>query len=196
MPTNSLTKVDAVNEVLAASGFAPVSSLSADGPAHARIAETTLARELRSVLAEGWWFNQCYGVELPAAADGTVTIPDDILSLDGPGDDLIALQGKVYSKGGKTFAHESGVSVDVIYAHPFEDIPFVAQDYITKRTSRKFQMSRVGDPQLNRMLMVDETDARAKLMQQEGENLDANMKLNPSLRYNNRGERVGFRRYS
>jgi hypothetical protein len=188
----AFSKLDAVNEILTGSGFAPVSSLSSDGPANARIAEQFLDREFRVVMQEGWWFNYQKEVTLTPNASNEIAVPTNVLSLDGPGDDYIALQGKVYSKDGQTFTFTDSIDVDVIYWYEFDEVPFEAQDYATKVALRKFQHVRVGDGGLTQQHRIDERDARARLMQQEGANSDANIRLNPSLREHIRAPRVGM----
>ena len=186
------TKLDAVNEILTGSGFAPVSSLSSTGPANARTAEQFLDREFRTILAEGWWFNYQKDATLVRNANNEIPIPSNILSIDGAGDDFIAIQGKVYSKSGQTFTFTSDVSVDTITFFEFEEVPYEVQNYATKVALRKYQHVRVGGRDALGQHRVDERDARAALIQKEGENGDANLLLNSNLRMHIRAERIGL----
>lgn len=186
------TKLDAVNEILTGSGFAPVSTLSASGPQSARVAEQFLDRAYRELLAEGWWFNQHCSVTLPINAAGEAVIPANVLGIDGVGDDYIAIQGKVYSKTGKTFIFTAAPEVDVTYFYEFDEVPYEAQSYATKVALRKYQHTRVGGRDALGQHRVDERDARAALMQKEGENGDANLLLNSNLRMHLRAQRIGL----
>jgi len=188
----TFTKLDAVNEVLTGSGFAPVSSLSASGPAKARTAEQYIDREHRALLAQGWWFNTRREVTLTRDASGQVTVPETIMHADNAGDDYIIIQGKLYSKDGNTFVFASDPVVSTIDYYEFDEVPFEAQNYVAKVALRKFQHARVGNRDALGQHRVDEQDARATLIQKEGENGDANLLLNANLRMHLRAPRIGL----
>lgn len=180
-PTNSMSRLEAVNEILAASSMAPVSSLAAGGPVTSALAEQELDRQTRQVQAMGWWFNTQYEVVLSRNADDEVVIPANIIRVDSRFDDVAVIQGKLYSKTGQSFIWTSDPEVYVTYLYDFEDIPYEAQKYITTKAAVRFQMSQVGDNTVHRQLSLDERDARLDLMQAEGENGDHNILLNYNL---------------
>ena len=186
------TKLDAVNEILEESGFKSVSALSPTGPGNAKVAERVLDRALRKILVTGWWFNYQECVVMEPNTQGEIIPPANALSLDGLGDDIIQIQGKLYSKANQTSVFENSVSVTVIYFYEFDEVPFEAQDYAVKMATRKFQHSRVGDNAALQQHRIDEADARATLRHKEGQYGGQNMRLNPSLHYAHRTPRVGI----
>jgi len=190
-----------VNDILANAGYTPVQSLAAGGPLQAVLAEQELDRQMRRVLLKNWWFNREVR-DLTADSAGIVALPADILKVEeGP---LASLQyferaGQLWSRSltGTTtnvFTASGDVTVRVTVFLEWDDVPNSAQEYAVALARLEFQATRVGD----RATIARNTDQRdealAVLAQDEGEFTDANMLLNPSLRYNLRPA-PGFNRY-
>ena len=71
------TELEAVNEMLAAIGVAPVASLDSTTSRDAILAKTAIKTVAREVLLERWRFNSEFGVQLPPAQGLTWTDTDD-----------------------------------------------------------------------------------------------------------------------
>ena len=83
-PTSgSQTELQAVNEILASVGQAPVTTLEQTNPDVA-IAYNSLIEVNREVQAEGWTFNKenCIPITTYLNSDGEVPIPNDVLQMD------------------------------------------------------------------------------------------------------------------
>lgn len=199
----AFTKLEAVNDMLAGAGFAPVSSLNSGGPLQAVLAEQELDRQVRRVLSESWWFNREIRT-LTADAGGTVLVPSDVLRIEEDpstgSTPYFERAGRLWSRTigtgtvSDTFTANGDVSVFVVVFLEWDDIPFEAQDYALAVARKVFQVTRGGDRQTERTHEEMRLASRAVLIQAEGENSDANILLNPSLRYNLRPD-TGFNRY-
>ena len=72
--TNAQTELEAVNEILASVGQAPVTTLDQTNPDVA-IAYDALINTSRQVQAEGWTFNKEYSYPLDVDANKNVVVP-------------------------------------------------------------------------------------------------------------------------
>ena len=78
--TDSPGELQAVNQILASVGQAPVTTLEQTNPDVA-IAYSTLQQVSREVQAEGWTFNKEYRYPLIPLSNNTIEIPDNMLQL-------------------------------------------------------------------------------------------------------------------
>ena len=109
--TDSPGELQAVNQILASVGQAPVTTLEQTNPDVA-IAYNTLQQVSREVQAEGWTFNKEYRYPLTPTDQGEIKIPDNMLQLDlsneacdwkNRGYDPIRRDGKLYDRMNHTF---------------------------------------------------------------------------------------------
>lgn len=162
IPNNPTTEqLDAVNEMLAAVGQAPVNQLEATNPDVA-LAFDTLTRTSREVQAEGWTFNKEYKVTRSRVnvVSGSVTetrveIPDDIVYMDlcsthtnASHDSVIRSDnGKryLYDRQNHTFNFDFDPEVNIIYEYDYVNLPKPIQDYVLARACAVFSTRLVGD---------------------------------------------------
>ena len=185
------TELSAVNAILGAIGQAPVTTLGTvsvtngitayDNPEVAFI--YNLLRDANvDTQAEGWHFNTEEHVPFPPDnITKKISIPDNVLALDLHDNqakrtmDLVRRDGFLYDKIKHSYQFESTLDLDVIYLRTFENLPIVFRRYITYRASRMAATQLVANPQLVRLLGVQEQQARAALMEYECNQADHSM---------------------
>ena len=182
-------ELDAVNQILASVGQAPVTAFDQNGdeieltqPTNpdVAIAYNTLTQVSREVQSEGWTFNKEYSVTFPINADNKVIIPDSILQLslsdnvvfnrDKKGvlrTDSSDGQKKLWDRVNHTFQWSQDLVCDVMYFYPFQDLPTPIRSYITARAATMTSQRIVGDLTLYQMLSQMEAQTRAQAMEYE-----------------------------
>ena len=175
MPTLT-SKLEAVNSMLGHIGESPVNSISNTNalPISAATAISVLDEVSRSVQAEGWHFNTELKVTLSPAGDGTITLSDDILEVDTIDTSIdIAQRGlSLFDRSNNTSVFSKALEVNLTRLLDFTSLPEAARRYITLRASRVFQGRIVGSRELEALIARDEYNARADLMDTEGNNSD------------------------
>jgi hypothetical protein len=165
IPTLS-TRLEAVNTILSAAGEAPVSSL-AGTTADAANADNILQETLVAVQSEGWHFNTEKDVPLVPASDKTITLPANTLKVDidryrYPNE--VAQRGlRLYDRTARSYTFTSPLSVEIVYALPWEELPEHARRYITLRAARIFHDRFIGSESAHTFTERDETQARLSL---------------------------------
>jgi len=175
MPTLT-SKLEAVNSMLGHIGESPVNSISDTNalPISAATAISVMDEVSRSVQAEGWHFNTELKVTLSPAGDGTITLSDDILEVDTTDTSIdIAQRGlSLFDRSNNTSVFSKALEVNLTRLLDFTSLPEAARRYITLVASRVFQGRMVGSRELEALIARDEYNARADLMDAEGNNSD------------------------
>ena len=174
--TDSPGELQAVNQILASVGQAPVTTLEQTNPDVA-IAYNTLQQVSREVQAEGWTFNREYRYPLTPNSNGEIVIPDNMLQLDlstepcdykNRGYDPIRRKGKLYDRQGHTFEWKQGVYYfDVVWLFDWQDLPQPIQNFIVSRAAVLVSGRIVGDGQQYQILVQQEGYTRALAMEYE-----------------------------
>jgi hypothetical protein len=162
---NAQAELQAVNEILASIGQAPVTTIEAqtityeDGSTveavinpEVAIAYETLMQVSREVQAEGWTFNR--EVEYPFTPDtnGYLSMTGSMLQIDlsdsvaNSSYDTVIRNGRLYDKIGHTDVWDTTKTydVDVVWYYDFVDLPQVFRDYITARAATRCAIRLVG----------------------------------------------------
>lgn len=170
------TELEAVNEILAAIGEAPVGTLQGALPIDASTALKRLRSRSRGLQASGWSFNTDYAYTLPKNAQGKVPLPVNALMVD-PVDDLdIVPRGQfLYDRVNHTFVLNKDVTVDIVRFLPWEDLPEYARQFLFISTSRTFADRMLGDEALHQYTADDEKLAWANFLDAEARNADLNI---------------------
>ena len=150
--TDSQGELQAVNQILASVGQAPVTTLEQTNPDVA-IAYSTLQQVSREVQAEGWTFNKEYHYPLTPNDDDEIVIPNNILQMDLCTDeyynkdkDPIRRDGKLYDRTNHSFKWDQReLYFDITWLFDWDDLPPVIKDYITSRAATIISMRIVGD---------------------------------------------------
>tara|TARA_X000001382_G_scaffold38713_2_gene25866 strand:- start:2505 stop:3128 length:624 start_codon:yes stop_codon:yes gene_type:complete len=174
------SELNAINEVLAAIGQAPVTTVDQTNP-DVSIIQQTLANVSREVQSEGWHFNKESSYKLTPQADKTIPIPDNMLSLDLDAKyygakDVVRRNGKLYDKWREprelAYTFDSPVYVDVIWFTEYSDIPTPIQDYIVARTAALVSTRIVGDATQYQILQARELNKRANALEYDCNSAD------------------------
>ena len=178
--TDAQGELQAVNQILASVGQAPVTTLEQTNPDVA-IAYNTLQQVSREVQAEGWTFNKEYHYPLKPDTDQEFKIPDNMLQMDLCMDELynrdkdpIRRDGKLYDRNSHSFKWEEDKThyFDIIWLFEWSDLPPTIRDYIVSRASAIVSMRIVGDPNLYQVLAQQEAYMRSNALQYETEQGD------------------------
>ena len=171
--TNAAQELPAVNQILAACGQAPVTSLDQTNPDVA-IAYDTLLETSREVQSEGWSFNKEAHYEFTPDANNEIKIPNNVLQIDlthnakNGNKQSVRREGKLYDKEKHTYEWTDGaVECDVVWLFDWVDLPRPIQDYITCRATTKTSSRIVGDQTQYQMLQQNEAYMRAMALEYE-----------------------------
>jgi len=170
------TELEAVNEILAAIGEAPVGTLQGALPIDASTALSRLRSRSRGLQSTGWSFNTDLAYTLSADNDGRVPLPRNALNVD-PCDDLdLVVRGQyIYDRKNHTFVIDDDVDVDIVRFLPWEDLPEYARQFLFISTGRTFQDRMLGDEGLHQFNAADERLAWSKFLDAEALNADYNV---------------------
>lgn len=168
--TNAQTELQAVNEILASVGQAPVTTLDQTNPDVA-IAYDTLLQVSREVQAEGWTFNKEYGYPFNPDSNKEILVPNNILQIDLSPEyrdkDAVRRSGKLYERNAHTYQWDEQVTCDVTWYFDWVDLPTPIKDYIVSRAAAIVSSRIVGDGQQYQMLQQREAYTRAMALEYE-----------------------------
>ena len=170
--TNAAQELPAVNQILAACGQAPVTSLDQTNPDVA-IAYDTLLETSREVQSEGWSFNKEAHYPMTPDSNNEIKIPNNVLQIDlsissASDKNAIIKNGKLYDKEHHTDQWTDGaVDCDITWLFDWVDLPRPIQDYITCRAATKTSSRIVGDQGQYQMLQQNEAYMRAMALEYE-----------------------------
>ena len=182
IPTNAVsTELDAVNQILSSVGQAPVTTLDMKNP-EVYITLETLREVNRQVQSEGWTFNTENHVELTRnSVTNKITYPTNALAVDANEDkyqgkyDIVKRDGFLYDKKEHSYTFTEDLVVDMVWLFSFDDVPKIAQTYITNRAARLASVKLVGDSELSQLLQEQEAQSRVALLEYETNQGDYNM---------------------
>ena len=173
-----MTKLDAVNDILAAIGEDPVNSLN-DGLPDADLAKRALDRILVRTQTRGWWFNREPEARLYPNVDGHIEMPTDVLDfhpIRGDANRLFSVRGgTLYDRKERTDEFGEPVDLYLVRLLDWEDLPQVFTSYVITKAARHFQDNRLGSQTHHQYQKGDEQEAYAMLMEKEVDNEPANM---------------------
>lgn len=179
----ALSKLDAVNRMLTASGLDKVSTLTQNGVNDATQAEDILDDSIREIQSKGMNFNTEVKKFYPDT-DSKIALTDNIFSLTpwstDSGRRLVQRGNYLYDvdENRFTFPNDTYVYLKVVYEFDFEDLPNDIQYWIADHAARQFQMqtimSREMDAYLSERLMRSEARAKQYDMQNRNDNFNKN----------------------
>lgn len=192
MPTLT-TKLETVNSMLGHIGETPVNSIADTNalPVSAAMAVTIVDEVSREVQAEGWHFNTEDNFELTPDSQGNIAIPEDIIELDVADKTIDVVQRglSLFDRRTNTTTFKDKITVSLIRLLDWDSLPEVARRYITLRASRIFQGRVVGSRELESLIARDEFQARARLMNTDGNTSDRTIFDSPDV-----ASRIGINR--
>lgn len=149
--TGSATELQAINQVLASVGQAPVTTLEQTNPDVA-IVISTLDQISREVQAEGWTCNQESYYPITPDSDGLIQIPNNMISLDLSKNfqnekyDSVQRNGYLYDRRGHNYVWDYTPQCDVIWELIWDDLPMPIREYIVSKAAAITSQRLVGDP--------------------------------------------------
>ena len=178
-PTARLTELQAINQMLAAVGQIPVTSIdtdSNDNPTNPDVAMAleTLRQVSKEVQSEGWTFNREYNYPVNPNTDDEIVIPNNVLQMDlcldyynNRGKDAIRRNNKLYDKINHTFKWEGEQRVDILWYFDWEDLPSPIVDYIVNKSAAVFAQRIIGDSNLYQTLIGRAAESKAYALEYE-----------------------------
>jgi hypothetical protein len=166
----ALSKLDAVNRILRASGEYPVSTLSVTGSNDVTLAIQTLDEVTLQCQMTGLNCNTVEKELLPDI-DGRILIPDDTLAIDTVGTDYgrnIVQRGRtptyLFDVDNNTdiFTIGTPLNVRITVSLSFESLPTAEQFEVTDQAARMYQMATVGEMAQDKLLQEIAFMSRAK----------------------------------
>lgn len=153
-------ELSAVNDMLAAIGESPVSSLEGDPNADVANCRRILNQVNREVQSKGWTFNIEESATLsPDSFSGFIEYLSDYLKVTGGGGAYINRGGYVYDRTNKTDVFTQAVTVDIIRLKPYGEMPECFKNYIVAKASRRFNIRFFGAGEIEGSLQEQEKEA-------------------------------------
>jgi len=180
------TELEAINEMLASIGEAPVSTLTPPLTAEVQVAVNTLHNTSRKVQLVGWWFNEEEDFEIALDVDSKAVVPGNALNIDLTIEqynvDLIERDGFLYDKVGKTFVLTFNPKCTITFFLSWDELPEAAREYIKIKAARIFQQRTVGSGDHYSFTKADEAEAYSTMLALDGENGDYTIFDNEDIR--------------
>ena len=172
--TGSQTELQAINQVLASVGQAPVTNLEQTNPDVA-IVINTLDQVSREVQAEGWTCNQESYLPFARNADNKIPVAANMIRLDlsdnlkNKSHDSVQRDGFLYDRRDHTYEWDYNPECDVTWELMWDDLPMPIRDYVTSRAAVMVSQRLIGDPAQYQALQQQEIYTRANAIEYDTE---------------------------
>lgn len=174
------TELSAVNSILGSIGQSPITSLTGGALQNPEIGfiHNLLTETNKNVQGEGWHFNKEDHVLRSPDVNGHFLIPADYLRYDvheGLSDknrDVVRKNGKLYDNVQHTDVFTGDLYFDITYLLAFQDVPPTIQRYIIARASVRAATQLVSNPDLVKLLQLEETQTKAAALEYDCEQGD------------------------
>lgn len=186
-PTVAMTKLDAVNRMLASIGQSPVNTLEGTLPKDVNKAVLSLDNALRDVLTQGWSFNSDFEYPLTPDENNRISVPSAAAAISPTyGEnytmrwDTAGVAGlRLYDNNKRSFNEfQNDVKVDVIWLFEYEQLPQHARGYVAMKAGREYQTTIVGSQILYSFTKEMEDTAWATFRRIEKRTKDYNINSN------------------
>jgi hypothetical protein len=172
MDESYLTQDDelgAINDMLAAIGESPVSSLEGDPNADVANCRRILNQVNREIQSRGWTFNIEEAASLlPNALTGLIDyLPSYLRMTTSGGTAYINRAGYVYDRTTKTDIFTDPIEVDLIRLKQYGEMPECFRSYIVAKASRRFNIRFFGAGEIEGSLQEQEADAWQAIQEYE-----------------------------
>jgi len=186
MAVTKTTRLEAVNTLLETIGLSPINTLTGEKTNDVIRAESVIEEVNREVQTMGWYFNMEEDYTLNADRKGQINLPDNIMRIDFDDQRIHDVEPvirgtRLYDKKNHTYTFTKNLTVTVILALPFEELPEAARRYITIRGARIYGDRMVGSENLNAFTRNDEMRAWVTLREWEGDVADYSIFDSPGM---------------
>lgn len=168
---NNTTTLEAINDMLATIGEAPINTLAGDQTSDVATAVAILNKTSRSVQKDGWGWNTEYDYVLALNDVNHINIPDTVLHVEFKYDSTIdpVRRGKlVYDRKNKSFDFTKSITAArLVWFLEFEVMPQAAKDYVSIRAAREFAQKVLTAQEIVGYTEMDEAKALASLTNDE-----------------------------
>lgn len=159
---NPTDELDAVNDILASIGEAPVLTLGDSANVDVSNAQQILAKINRQIQSKGWTFNIEEGATLTPDVN-TKLIPYLPSYIRLVGADSASVYnnraGYVYDTSNKTDQFDGDITVNLTRLRDYSEMPQCFRTYIITKASRQFNMRYFGDTAIEAILAEEEAEA-------------------------------------
>jgi hypothetical protein len=162
-------ELSAINDMLAAIGESPVSSLEGDSNADVANCRRILNNVNREVQSKGWTFNIEEGALLtPDAFSGFIPYSSDYLRITVSGGTPYVKRGDyVFDRTNNTDVFADPIQVDMIRLKDYSEMPECFRAWIVAKASQKFNMRFFGAGEIEAALQVEVDEAYRSCMEYE-----------------------------
>jgi len=182
-PGYSRTKLQAINEVLEASGRRHVNALDTGGSSEAGQAERVLDRISAQIQAKGWYENTedggGTGIEMVPDGSKHITVDADVLFIDTVGLSVVknvaVRNGRLYDLDNQTDEFDDSVYVKIVRELDFADLTMGIQRLIIARAAQIFQRRRTEQVSRDLFLRDEMIAAERDAGQSDQETADRNV---------------------
>ena len=176
------TELQAVNQMLAVIGEAPVNAITGTTTTDVSVAKNILDETSMSVQSMGWNFNTHYAYTLTKDTDNKVPLPSNCVQADASAQyrylNIVMRDGYLYDITNSTdvFGTSSTLpTCDLVLVQQFEQLPEYARQYITTKSARRFASRFIGDKEIVELAGNDEQEALSAFQQADSRSADANI---------------------
>lgn len=161
------TKLDAINTILASVGDSPISSLTDHQNVDVYNAERMLDEVSRKVQGQGWTFNTLEEMEIkPDVNSKKIRYSPAWIVIHSTDGNTYAKRGDyLYDVTNKTYLFDTDITMTIIEALDYEDLPDCFKTYITAKAAIAFQSRYLGDSDVSQMLVAEMQEAYGDLVQ-------------------------------
>lgn len=159
-------ELQAVNDMLAAIGESPVSSLEGDPNADVANCRRLLNQVNREVQSKGWTFNIEEDASLvPDSFSGLIAYQTDYLKITTG--TYSNRGGFVYDRTTKTDVFTQPITVTLVRLREYQEMPECFRSYIVAKASRRFNIRFFGAGEIEGSLQEQEANAWADCQEYE-----------------------------
>lgn len=163
-------ELEAVNEILAAIGESPVSTLSGDSNTDVVSARRILNKINKREQSKGWSFNIDEDYLLyPDEYSQLITFMPNYLRVvaTGSSSPYVNRGGYLYDRVNKTDRFPGPVSVQLVTLTDFEQMPEVFKSLVVAMAAKEFNISFFGAPEVDTVLANEIIELKQTLMEYE-----------------------------
>lgn len=169
-----LTELDIINEMLASTGTAPLTTNDDQHPYYKK-ADRKLKKVSRDIQSKGWWFNAGPRT-LRLNLDNEIALPSKRLHVDPQvtSKNYVIRGNRLYNVAEGTFKFDSEVVVNFVEIVDVEDLPPPAANYVQARAVYEYYRDNDGNAAKLSTYRDDRNEAWVEFKREHLKNADMN----------------------